>query len=145
MDGYSDPTAVWTAPGGMVKIDPNDETFSREALSVEQNEDASDSSLPAIYLFSNSPDGDGPAYSMAEDGTVLGSHFCSHWGFMRYDLHDRGDRKADCEAHYPGGYRLVVPTEPGSLPPPEVIERNRLQGEAETNDSQSSTPTEKGE
>jgi hypothetical protein len=68
---------------------------------------------------------------MAEDGTVLGSHLCSHWGYMRHDLHDRVDRKEACEKHYPDGYRLVVLTEPGSLPPPaEVLARNEEQGRA---------------
>lgn len=105
-------------------VDPGDPAFS-----LEPNATA-DPSLPAIYLFSNSRDGDGVAYSMAEDGTVLGGHWCSHWGYMRHDLHDRPDRKATCEAHYPGGYRLVVLTTPGAVPPLEVLERNRAQGEA---------------
>lgn len=122
--GYSDPSAVWATPGG-VKVDPNDPAFSTDpSVSGEDGK-------PAIYLFSNSRDGDGIAYSMAEDGTVLGSHWCSHWGYMRHDLHDRADRKAACEAHYPDGYRLVVLMESGSLPPAEVLERNRQQGEAE--------------
>jgi hypothetical protein len=124
MSGYSDPSAVWSTPSG-VKVDPNDPAFSMNGGNGE-----TDSALPAIYLFSNSRDGDGVAYAMAEDGTVLGSHLCSHWGFMRHDLHDRGDRKVACEAHYPNGYRLVVLMNSGEVPPPEVIERNRLQGEA---------------
>jgi hypothetical protein len=124
VSGYSDPSAVWSAPNG-VKVDPNDRAFSMNAGNGE-----TDSALPAIYLFSNSRDGDGVAYAMAEDGTVLGSHLCSHWGYMRHDLHDRADRKATCEAHYPQGYRLAVLMNPGEVPPAEVIERNRLQGEA---------------
>jgi hypothetical protein len=121
---YRDPSAVWTIPGGGVKIDPNDPAFSPYPGGPDQND------KPAIYLFSNSRNGDGIAYAMAEDGTVLGTHWCSHWGYMRHDLHDRKDRKAACEAHYPDGYRLVVLTEPGSAPPPEVVERNREQGRA---------------
>jgi hypothetical protein len=61
---------------------------------------------------------------------LFSAHLCSHWGYMRHDLHDRADRKATCEAHYPQGYRLVVLMNPGEVPPAEVIERNRLQGEA---------------
>jgi hypothetical protein len=104
-----------------VKIDPNDPAFTHET----EPADEADGTLPAIYLFSNVMDGDGPAYAMAEDGTVLGSHICSHWGYMRHDLHDRPDRKKVCEEHYPNGYRLVVLTKSGELPPREVLERNR--------------------
>lgn len=125
--GYSDPSAVFTTPHGGVKIDPNDPSFS-----LAPSTSAEDPSLPAIYLFSNDRLGDGVAYAMAEDGTVLGTHWCSHWGYMRHDLHDRPDRKAAAEAHYPLGYRLVVLTKSGSLPPAEVLERNRQQGIAES-------------
>ena len=82
-----------------------------------------DDSLPAIYLFSNSHTGDGVAYAMAEDGTVLGSHWCSHWGYMLHDLHDRRDRREACEAHYPDGYRVVV-LGPSEAPPADVLKRN---------------------
>jgi hypothetical protein len=109
-------------------IDPADPAFNVPDVAAQTTTEGN-LALPAIYLFSNSRNGDGIAYSMVEDGTVLGSHWCSHWGYMRHDLHDRPDRKEACEAHYPDGYRLVVLTEPGSLPPPEVIERNRQQGE----------------
>jgi hypothetical protein len=119
VSGYRDPSVVWTPPGSSVKIDPNDPAFSLASP------DAGDVKLPAIYLFSNSRTGDGPAYAMAEDGTVLGVHWCSHWGYMRHDLHDRADRKAACESHYPGGYRLVVLMTRGAIPPEEVLERNR--------------------
>ena len=121
---YVDPSAVWTLPNSGVKIDPNDPAFTHESGAVE------DSSLPAIYLFSNSRDGDGCAYAIAEDGTVLGTHWCSHWGYMRHDLHDRADRKATCEAHYPGGYRLVVLAVSGALPPQDVLDRNEARGVA---------------
>jgi hypothetical protein len=115
------------APSG-VKIDSGDPAFNLSETEV-LNTDA-----PAIYLFSNARDGDGLAYSMAEDGTVLGTHLCSHWGYMRHDLHDRKDRREACEAHYPEGYRIVVLVEPGSLPPPEVLERNRQQGLTQESD-----------
>lgn len=120
--GYRVPGAVWSAPSG-VKVDPYDPAFNPDTAPVGEAD------KPAIYLFSNSRDGDGIAYAMAEDGTVLGSHFCSHWGYMRHDLHDRADRKARCEEHYPDGYRLVILGQ-NELPPEAVIERNRKQGEA---------------
>lgn len=129
---YTDPAAVWTAPTGSVKVDPHDPAFR-----ADSSTDEDDPSLPAIYLFSNSPDGDGPAYAMAEDGNVLGSHWCSHWGYMRHDLHERADQLARCQQHYPDGYRLIVLTEPGSTPPAEVVERNRLLGEVAAREASS--------
>jgi hypothetical protein len=85
--GYTHPDAVVTAPSG-VKIDPYDPAFSA------RTDDPQDESLPAVYLFSNTRSGDGPAYSMAEDGTVLGEHWCSHRGYMRADLR----ALLDCDA-----------------------------------------------
>lgn len=93
---------------------------------IRMTKTASKPVLPKIYLFSNSSDGDGIAYSIAEDGTVLGSHWCSHWGYMRHDLHDREDRRKTCEAHYPNGYRLVV-LGPNKIPPKKVLNRNKAQ------------------
>lgn len=107
-----------------VKIDSSDPAFNMAAPAAGDV----DETLPAIYLFSVADDGDGPAYAIAEDGTILGSHICSHWGYMRHDLHDRPDQKAAAEKHYPGGYRLVVLTTAGARPPEEVLERNRQQG-----------------
>lgn len=126
MSGYTKPSAVFTTPGGSVKIDPYDSAFD---LSDVGDQDTDDSGLPAIYLFSNARNGDGIAYAMAEDGTVLGTHWCSHWGYMRHDLHDRSDRRHACEAHYPDGYQLIVLGK-DQTPPQEVIDRNRAQGEA---------------
>ena len=122
MTEYTHPEAVFAALGG-VKIDPYDPAFS------VRTDDPQDESLPAVYLFSYTHSGDGPAYSMAEDGTVLGCHWCSHRGYMRHDLHDRPDRLAAIRAHYPDGYRLVVLMGEGEVPPPDVMERNRLQAE----------------
>ena len=111
-----------------IAIDPYDPAFNDRA------DDPQDSSLPAVYLFSTADNGAGMAYSMAEDGTVLGEHFCSHRGYMRHDLHDRPDRKAAIEAHYPDGYRLVVLLGQGEVPPPEVLARNAAQAEERTDD-----------
>ena len=122
---YINPDAVFTAPSGGVKIDPYDPAFSTR---TDDPQDP-DPSLPAVYLFSNTRGGDGIAYSIAEDGTVLGQHWCSHRGYMRHDLHDRPDRLETIRAHYPDGYRLVVLMGEGEVPPPDVMERNRRQAE----------------
>jgi hypothetical protein len=108
---------------GYVKIDPSDPAFSA------RTDDPQDPSLPAVYLFSNTRGGGGSAYAIAEDGTVLGQHWCSHRGYMRHDLHDRPDRLEAIKSHYPDGYRLVVLMDEGQLPPPEVLDRYRLQAE----------------
>ncbi len=112
---YRNSAGIW--------VDPSDPSFTNEATLPASVDDPS---LPIIYLFSNARNGDGIAYAMAEDGTVLGSHWCSHWGYMRHDLHDRADRKAACEAHYPGGYQIVV-LGAGEVPPDAVLELNAAQ------------------
>ena len=66
---------------------------------------------PKIYCFSNVVGGgDGIAYAMAEDGTVLGSHWCSHEFFVSHDLGviegSRPDRHETYAEHYPGGYEM---------------------------------------
>lgn len=123
---YKDPSAVFYAAGGGVKVDPNDPAFDPSGL----NGTAPATDKPKIYLFSNSRSGDGAAYAMAEDGTVLGSHWCSHPGYMKHDLHDRSDRKATCEAKYPDGYKLVI-CKLGDLPPDEVWALNQAQAKAD--------------
>jgi hypothetical protein len=66
---------------------------------------------PKIYAFSNvRGGGDGIAYAMAEDGTVLGSHWCSHERYVPHDLGvtegSRPDRHETYAAHYPDGYEM---------------------------------------
>lgn len=66
---------------------------------------------PKIFAFSNvQGGGDGIAYAMAEDGTVLGSHWCSHEAYVSHDLGvtpgSRADRHETYAAHYPGGYDM---------------------------------------
>jgi hypothetical protein len=67
---------------------------------------------PKIYCFSNVVSGgDGIAYAMAEDGTVLGSHWCSHEVYVPGDLGvtegSRADRhEKDYAPHYPDGYEM---------------------------------------
>ena len=66
---------------------------------------------PKIYAFSNVVGGgDGIAYAMAEDGTVLGSHYCSHEFYVCNDLGVspgcREDRHEHYRKHYPEGYEM---------------------------------------
>jgi len=68
-------------------------------------------SLPVIYGFNN---GGSPSWLsgvlIAQDGTCLGSHICSHEGFMPGDLGvlegSRPDRHEGFAKHYPDGYRM---------------------------------------
>lgn len=68
--------------------------------------------LPVVYGFNN---GGRPgwyyAVLLAEDGTCLGGHCCSHEGYMKHDLGilvgTRPDRhENDIQPHYPDGYRM---------------------------------------
>jgi hypothetical protein len=68
-------------------------------------------SKPKIYAFSNVVGGgDGIAYAMAEDGTILGSHWCSHEGYVPMDLGvtegSRPDLHVKYAEHYPNGYEM---------------------------------------
>ena len=67
--------------------------------------------LPVIYGFNNG--GSSGWYSgclLAEDGTGLGGHCCSHEGYMLHDLGilegTRPDRHETFRKHYPDGYRM---------------------------------------
>lgn len=68
--------------------------------------------LPAIYGFNNGGEVDMlMALLIAEDGTYLGCHGCSHEGYMPGDLGvihgTRPDRhEKDFLPHYPDGYRM---------------------------------------
>ena len=67
---------------------------------------------PRIFCFSNvKGGGDGVAYAMAEDGTVLGSHWCSSEYYVPHDLGviegSRPDRHETYAKHYPNGYNMV--------------------------------------
>lgn len=67
--------------------------------------------LPFIIGFNN---GGSPGWFsgvlIAEDGTGLGGHLCSHEGFMYGDLGildgSRPDRHEGFRQHYPDGYRM---------------------------------------
>lgn len=67
--------------------------------------------LPVIYGFNNGGHEDWlSAILLAQDGTFLGSHVCSHEGYMPGDLGilegTRPDRHEDFQKHYPEGYRM---------------------------------------
>ena len=90
-----------------------------------------------IYCFSNVVGGgDGIAYAMAEDGTVLGSHWCSHEYYVPNDLGviegSRPDRHEDYKKHYPNGYEMefVRSNEAENHKGlQKAFELNRIQGE----------------
>ncbi|MBN3848668.1 hypothetical protein G3N58_17825 [Paraburkholderia sp. Ac-20342] len=65
-------------------------------------------SKPKIYVFSNVVGGgDGPCYAMAEDGTVVGSHYCSNEQWAIHDLGVTSDwHHEEYRAHYPDGYEM---------------------------------------
>lgn len=78
---------------------------------TEATASATLSGSPKIYVFSNVVGGgDGIAYAMAEDGTVLGSHWCSNEHYARHDLGvvpgARPDRHEHYARHYPGGHEM---------------------------------------
>jgi hypothetical protein len=67
--------------------------------------------LPEIMCFSAMANGgDGIAYALAEDGAGLGSHWCSHEGYVSHDLAVLEgchiSRHETYKEHYPNGYRM---------------------------------------
>lgn len=83
-------------------------------------------SKPKIYCFSNVKNGgDGEALAMAADGTVLGSHWCSHECYVCVDLGvnkgTRPDRHKTYADHYPGGYTMEF------IPAKNVLNHEGLQ------------------
>ena len=64
-----------------------------------------------IYCFSNVVGGgDGVAYAMGDEGTVLGSHYCSNEYYVSNDLGVivgcRPDRHVTYKKHFPDGYEM---------------------------------------
>lgn len=95
--------------------------------------------MKKIYAFLNVVGGgDGIAYAMAEDGTVLGSHWCSCEFYVPGDLGvnpgSRADRHETYAKHYPAGYEMEfvraadVESHSGLQ---EAFRLNQLQAEAE--------------
>ena len=67
--------------------------------------------LPVIYGFNNGGSQDWwEGVLLAEDGTYLGSHVCSHESYMPHDLGilegSRPDRHETFKEYYPDGYRM---------------------------------------
>lgn len=96
--------------------------------------------LPVIYGFNNGGSRDWwSGVLLAEDGTALGGHVCSHEGYMRYDLGilegSRPDRHESFQKHYPDGYRMEfvsledVATHPGIE---AAYKKNQERGVAKT-------------
>lgn len=64
---------------------------------------------PTIFVYSACGGGDGPAFALAEDGTVLGEHWCSSDVYVARDLGadgSRPDRHETYLQHYPDGYEV---------------------------------------
>lgn len=87
--------------------------------------------LPIIYGFNN---GGSPgwyfAVALAEGGTYLGGHVCSHEGYMLHDLGilegTRPDQhEKDYQRHYPDGYRMEF------VPVAEIASHKGLQAAIE--------------
>lgn len=78
---------------------------------------------PKVYCFLSTISGyrHGEAYGIAEDGTVLANHGCSHEDFVPGDLgvEETGWNREHYEAHYPEGFEAVfvrvdeIPTHKG--------------------------------
>jgi len=105
--------------------------------------------LPPIYAYSNVVGGvDGICYAMADDGHVLGSHWCSCEGYAPNDLGVlegcRDDRHEDYRKHYPDGYRMeFVPSaqvkdHPGLM---AAYARNQQLAEQRASESEESVTT----
>jgi hypothetical protein len=90
-----------------------------------------------IFVFSNvRGGGDGPALALADDGTCLGSHWCSHEGYAPHDLGviegTRPDRHETYKKHFPNGYEMeFVPSAKykGHEGLQKAIALNKIQGE----------------
>lgn len=68
--------------------------------------------LPIIFGFNNGASlGGYSGMLIAEDGTGLGGHICSHEDYMYHDLgileDCRLDRHQTFQKHYPNGYRMT--------------------------------------
>lgn len=94
--------------------------------------------LPVIFGFNNGGSRDWwCATLIAEDGTRLGGHVCSHESYMYYDLGilegTRPDRHEEFKKHYPDGYRMAfVPHSEVNKCEPlmEAFKLNQKQAEA---------------
>jgi hypothetical protein len=100
--------------------------------------------MKKIFVFSNVEYGEeGPCFAMAEDGTVLGSHWCGHECFASGDLGvtpgTRPDRHVTYAAHYPEGYEMEF------IPSHEIDGHAGLQAAFKLNQQQAEQETESKE
>lgn len=79
--------------------------------------------LPKIFCFNNTmpPARWFECLAIAEDGTLLASHLCSHPDFLYQDLGVYEDtspskHKESYQVHYPDGYKMI----PTSFSDPEL-------------------------
>lgn len=100
-----------TAAAAESYLKEHQKTWHGTPYAVFNPHDRPHNHLPVIYGFNN-----GGAHQwyqgvlLAEDGTALGSHICSHEGYMLSDLGilegSRPDRHEVFQKHYPDGYRM---------------------------------------
>ena len=104
-----------------------------------------------IYCFSNVVGGGyGIAYAIGDDGTILGSHCCSHESYVQNDLGvsegSRPDRHKTYKKHFPNGYEMeFIPSDKVKAHEgiKEAFRLNALQGEeAEVKGSHASVEIE---
>jgi hypothetical protein len=111
-----------------------EETAGMSEYAIYNPQQKAVDSLPVIYGFNN---GGMPgllsAVAIAEDGTCLGGHACSHEWFMEGDLGmlegTRKDRHENSyQPHYPDGYRMEF------VPSADIKKHLKLQAAFELNE-----------
>jgi hypothetical protein len=116
--------------------------WQNKGYAVHNPKDRPLQELPVIYAFSNvKGGGDGPCYAMAQDGTVLGEHWCSQEFYAPHDLgvleDARPDRHETYRKHYPDGYRMDF------VRSPDVLQHEGLQAAWKLNTEQGERTTPK--
>jgi hypothetical protein len=96
--------------------------------------------LPWIIGFNNGGEpGWYHAQLIAEDGMGMGSHLCSHEGYMTHDLGilegARSDRHEHFRAHYPDGYRMDFAPYDDPRIQAAIVLNKKLAEAAETTDA----------
>ena len=84
-----------------------------------------------LYIFTpyTKEDQDIVCYIITEEGEVLASHFCSELAYACGDLYgNRPERQKAWKERF--GNIEVVSVPFGSLPPQEVLDKNKAAGEA---------------
>lgn len=100
-----------TESAAMAYLGEHLQSVERKGYKVYNPKNKPVSELPVIYGFNN---GGRPgwydAVLLAQDGTYLGGHICSHEGYMEHDLGildgSREDRHEKFREYYPEGYRM---------------------------------------